>query len=172
MTECIEPLPPDAHWPRYSQQSFPPYRFLPGRTPHPRRDSKGHSYGRQEPKPESFSPHQWQASEWYLYAVDLYNFAYWWECHEVFEGLWNAVGRESDQGQCFQGLIQVASANLKRFLCAAHAADRLWRRGLERLRNIPAQYMGMNVLVFSEDVRAYFEGTRQTPALIRLPFAL
>jgi hypothetical protein len=120
--------------------------------------------------PQAWLPDNWQANGTYLYAVDLYNFAYWWECHEVFEILWHAAGRKSQQGQYFQGLIQVAAAHLKRFVGLPRAADNLWRRGLERFRNIPSRYMGLDVLVFTKDVRAYFELPQRSPPLINLVF--
>ena len=96
--------------PRYTDRPFPTYRFVPGQSPHPRRDPQGHSYGQPEPTPPLFTPEEWWDSEWYLYGIDLYNHGYWWECHEVFEGLWHAVGPDSPQGQFLQALIQVAAA--------------------------------------------------------------
>ena len=164
----IEPAPIDNNWPRYSSRPLPPYRFVKGRTPHPRRNPHGHSFGQPEPRPSAFPPDQWRCSEWYLYGVDLYNFAYWWECHEVFEALWHVVGHHTEQGRFFQALIQVAAANLKRFLGVHHAADKLQRSGLDRLQHIPRYYMGLNVASFAEDVRNSFAGIRDTPALIRL----
>ncbi|MGH7231449.1 MAG: DUF309 domain-containing protein [Nitrospiraceae bacterium] len=158
----------DIHWPRYSSRPLPPYRFVKGTTPHPRRDPNGHSFGQPEPFTPAFSPEQWRQSEGYLYGVDLYNFAYWWESHEVFEGFWHAVGRRTEQGQFFQGLIQIAAANIKRVLGAHDAAANLTQRGLARLQTIPKHYMGLNVAAFAEDARAYFAGTRNRPALIRL----
>src|SRR3989441_5753773 len=74
--------------PRFTDRPFPAYRFIPGQSPHPRRDPHGHSYGQPEPTPPPFMPEEWWDSEWYLYGIDLYNYGYWWECHEVFEGLW------------------------------------------------------------------------------------
>ena len=50
----IEPHPPDPAWPRYSTRPFPSYRFVPGKSPHPRRDPHGHSYGQPEPKLQPF----------------------------------------------------------------------------------------------------------------------
>ena len=162
-----EPRPPDPNWPRYSTRPFPPYRFLPGKNPHPRREPRGHSYGQPEPKPPAFPPEDWEKSEDYLYGIDLYNFAYWWECHEVFEGLWHAVGHQTQQGHFFQALIQLAAANLKRFLGNATAADKLARSGLTRLQSIPPIYMGVEVLALSKDVREYIDGSRTYPPLIR-----
>ena len=164
----VEPDPPDPQWPRYSSWAFPPYRFVQGRAPHPKRHPHGHSYGKVEPLPEAFPPEQWRDSEWYLYGVDLYNYAYWWECHEVFESLWHAVGEKTEQGRFFQALIQIAAANIKRWSGVPHAAASLQNSGLEKLRTMPPEYMGMNVARLVEDVEHYFQGRRSEPALIRL----
>lgn len=140
-----EPHPFDLNWPRYSTVSFPPYRFIPGRTPHPRRHPLGHSYRQPELPPILMPPGRWHESEDYLYGIDLYNFAYWWECHEVFEGLWHAAGRRSEQGHFFQALIQLAAANLTGFLGRPKAACNLLERGIARLQGVPASYMGIDV---------------------------
>jgi len=149
-----DPQPPDLNWPRYSTRSFPDYRFVPGQTPHPRRDPCGHSYGQPEPKPVSFPPAHWQTSEDYLYGIDLYNFAYWWESHEVFEGLWHAVGHNTEQGNFFQALIQLAAANLKHFLGNNTAAQNLARNGITRLQSVPPSYMGIDVACLTETLQA------------------
>lgn len=165
-----EPSPPDPTWPRYSTCFFPSYRFVPGKSPHPRRDPHGHSYGLPGPRPHAFPPETWAESEDYRYGIDLYNFGFWWESHEVFEGLWHAVGHKTEQGNFFQALIQVAAANLKQFLSAANAAETLARRGLARLEKLPPRYMGVDVREFTEEVRRHFAGSRECPALIRLLF--
>ena len=41
--------PADPTWPRYSARPFPAYRYVPGLTPHPRRDASGHSFGAPQP---------------------------------------------------------------------------------------------------------------------------
>lgn len=163
-----EPQPPDPLWPRYSPRPFPPYRFVPGRSPHPRRDQKGHAYGLPEPRPAAFPPEEWHKSEDYLYGIDLYNFAYWWECHEIFEALWQAVGPQTEQGNFFQALIQIAAANLKQSVGNRQSAERLRHRGITRLRNLPPVYMGLNVAEFTDEVNAYFADPSRQPALARL----
>ena len=141
-----EPQPPDPSWPRYSPRPFPAYRFVPGRSPHPHRNPQGHSFGRVEAKPALLPPEQWRRVDDYLYAIDLYNYAYWWECHEVLEGLWRAAGQTTEQGMFFRALIQLAAANLKRFVGQLHATDRLLRRGLLRLERVSEHYMGIDVV--------------------------
>jgi uncharacterized protein len=163
-----EPEPVDPTWPRYSTEPFPSYRFLPGKNPHPRRDPRGHSYGLPEPRPSVFHPDDWQQSKDYLYGIDLYNFAYWWECHEVFEGLWQAVGEDTEQGNCFQALIQLAAANLKRFLGNEQASQNLARRALLRLEMLPPFYMGIDVMSLSRIVQDDLAHIGQARLLVRL----
>jgi predicted metal-dependent hydrolase len=131
---------------------------VPGRTPHPRRTSHSHSYGQSELNPTAFPPDQWQRSKDYLYGIDLYNHAYWWESHEIFEGLWKMAGRHTEQGNFFQALIQLAAANLKLFMGNRQAAQNLLQRGLIRLQRVPAYYMGMDVARLTEDVRQRVNG--------------
>ncbi|MEO8047442.1 MAG: DUF309 domain-containing protein [Nitrospirota bacterium] len=164
----IEPQPPDPTWPRYSTKPFPSYRFIPGNNPHPRRNPLGHSYGQPDPKLLAFPREHWQRSEDYLYGIDLYNYAYWWECHEIFEGLWHAVGHHTEQGNFFQALIQFAAANLKRFTGHHRAAGNLLTNGLVRLQKIPTLYMGVDVARLTQDFRQHLVDSDFRAPLIRL----
>ena len=103
-----------------------------------------------------------------MYGIDLYNYAYWWECHEVFEGLWHAVGHNSEQGNFFQALIQFAAANLKRFTGNHRAAGNLVTSGIVRLQKIPTLYMGIDVARLSTDFRQQVVGSDFRAPLIRL----
>lgn len=163
-----EPHPADPSWSRYSTTPFPRYRYVPGMSPHPRRDPAGHSFGLPELPPPPVVPERWRECETYLYGIDLYNFAYWWECHESLESLWHVVGHETIQGQFLQGIIQVSAANLQRFRGSADAARWLALRGIERLSRAKGTYMGLEVERFAFEVRDHFEGRRDLPALISL----
>ena len=103
-----------------------------------------------------------------MYGIDLYNFAYWWESHEIFEGLWHAVGHNTEQGNVFQALIQFAAANLKRFAGNHRAARNLATNGLVRLQKTPTPYMGINVASLTEDVRQHIIESDFRAPLIRL----
>lgn len=164
----MEPQPTDPHWPRYSARPFPAYRYVPGQTPHPRRHHHGHSYGTPEARPVRFPTDRWRLSEDYLYGIDLYNFAYWWECHEVFEGLWHAAGHDTEEGNFYQALIQLAAANLKHFLDRTTAAHNLLQRGLARFQHVPPAYMGIDVAGLSETIRHRMAHSRTQSPLIRL----
>ncbi|MBH0200795.1 MAG: DUF309 domain-containing protein [Nitrospira sp.] len=163
-----EPTPLDPTWPRYSPHPFPSYRYIPGQTPHPRRNPRGHSHGQPEPRPELFPAAQWERSDDYRYGIDLYNFGYWWESHEIFEGLWHAAGRDSVQGNFFQSLIQLAAANLKRFMGHDAAAQRLVHAGIIRLQNVPSAYMGIDIMHILTALHTYCVGQYPHLPLLRL----
>jgi hypothetical protein len=166
----VEPAPPDPAWPRYSVQPFPPYRFVPGLNPHPRRHPKGHAYGTPELPPPSLAPERWRDNVAYLQGIDLYNFAYWWECHETLEGLWHLTGHRGTEAQFLQGVIQVAAANLKRHAGSLVGARRLGGEAIQRLASLGRRsFMGLELGPFIRAVSDYHvdEDSPKIP-LIRL----
>lgn len=160
----VEPSPANPDWPRYSSRPFPAYRFIPGNNPHPRRNPQGHSFGCPEPSPTPCRPEDWFQSEDYRFGIDLYNFAYWWECHEVFEGFWHAVGRKTEQGLFFQALIQLAAANLKRHTRHLSAAENLLRTSHRKFYGLPPCYMGLDLADLMNRLDAQI-ATEQAPPL-------
>ena len=151
-------------------RSFPAYRYLPGETPHPTRDPRGHSYAVAEPaSPASCPPpDEWRRSEEYLYAIDLYNHGYFWEAHESWELLWRAAPETSAQHVFLQALIQAAAASLQRRLGAEAGARRLARRAAARLREVAAaapSCMGVDVLAFERGLLSHFEADAAFPYL-------
>lgn len=164
----LQPIPPEKQRLRYSTWPFPAYRFLPGHHPHPRRNPEGHSYGMPEPNPTVTSPTKWQSSSWYLYGIDLYNYCYWWECHEVFEALWHGAGHETEQGLFFRGIIQVAASNLKYHLHNETASKKLIANARKFLEPIPDHYMGLNVPTFLQNIQSALDTRSTFPALITL----
>jgi uncharacterized protein len=146
---------------------LPAYRYVPGRSPHPRRDPQGHAYGRPEPRPTVVDPEAWASCDIYLRGVDLFNAEYWWESHEAFEALWRAAG-PGPTASFFQGLIQVAAAELKHLMGHERAAQALYGRGLARLAGVSSPFLGVDVRRFEEDVAAWRAGARDEPARIAL----
>lgn len=166
----VEPTAPDPSWPRYTGRAFPPYRFIAGLNPHPRRDPRGHTYGQPEKPPPSVPPDRWKDNEEYLFGIDLYNHAYWWECHEALEGLWHLTGHKGGEAQFLQGIIQVAAANLKRHTGVLEGSRRLAREGIQRLASVGVRtYMGLELGPFIRAVNDYHldEDSPRIP-LIRL----
>ena len=154
--------------PRYTERAFPPYRFVPGKSPHPTRDPAGHSY-HEHPEPlATFDTAQWQNCQEYLYGIDLFNQGYWWEAHEALEALWVAAGRETETGQFLQGLILIAVAHLKMFQGFDDVARRMAGEGLDMVKRVNGIYLGIDVAALHSAVTAYFAGTRQTAVTIDL----
>jgi hypothetical protein len=127
--------------------SLPAYHFVPGRSPHPRRDPRGHSYGKPEPRATVVDPEAWADCAIYLRGVELFNAGYWWESHEAFEALWRGAGA-GPTASFFQGLIQVAAAELKREMGNERAAGALYGRGLARLGAVGSPFLGVDVRGF------------------------
>lgn len=165
------PQPPNPNHERYSSIPFPTYRYVPGRFPHPRRHPDGHLYGHPEPKVTEFSASTWAVSEIYLYGVDLFNFAYWWECHEQWEAIWKFTGPESYEGRFLQGMVQVAAANLRNFMGSHDSGAALAQKGLSRLRDFEDDiFMGIDVAAFIKSTDGHFANPSQPYPLIDIHF--
>lgn len=159
----IQPQPFDPDYVRYCpQRSFPAYRHIPGITPHPFYDPRGHSYGLQEDaKVHIQLPEAWRKTEDYLYGVDLYNFSYWWEAGEVWEGLWKRT-----EGNCrlfLQGLIQISISLLKHHIRKLEGLRLLSTTGRDKLHQVVENlydpkgiYMGINLNEFLACLDTFF----------------
>jgi hypothetical protein len=99
--------------PRYTDQPFPPYTYVPGRSPHPVSDPTGHMHGHEPQQPPPLDPAHWKQSQVYLYGIDLFNHGFYWEAHEAWESLWHAAGRRGDVANFLKGLIKLAAAGVK-----------------------------------------------------------
>lgn len=143
---------------RYTQLPFPAYRYRPFQSgpahPHPRNDPHGHSYADEDEYLPHFSPGDWSCCKLYLYAIDLFNHGYWWEAHEALETIWHAAGQRSTVcGRFVQGLIQLAGAQLKRFIDEPGGAQSLTRSGCEKLALVKGIYLGIKVETLIEDAQ-------------------
>jgi hypothetical protein len=114
-------------WPEAPRRApwleFPPYRFVPGLHPHPRRDPAGHSHGRPDlPVEQAFDA-----------GVDLYHAGYLWEAHEAWEVCWKASTVPAER-EHLRGLIQLTAAVLKAHMGEARGARQLAEAARRRLR--------------------------------------
>lgn len=111
---------------------------------------------------ELLPPKMWRQNEDYLYGVDLYNFAYWWEAHEAWEGLWHQA--EDTYRLFLQGLIQVSAAFIKYHTRMLRPLRTLSTAGRDKLRQVVVEcddasgnYMGLNLPVFLDTADAFFD---------------
>jgi hypothetical protein len=132
--------------------TLPSYSYVPGRSPHPFSDARGHSYGGKPALPAAMDAAAWQACRPYLYGIDLFNHGYYWEAHEVWEGLWKACGRRGVTADVLKGLIKLAAAGVKlregrRAGVVSHSqrAATLFRQVKGQSASVSGQYVGLNL---------------------------
>ncbi len=115
-------------------EPFPPYRFVPGHTPHPSMQG-GYAHGVEELDPPYLPVQRWMDNSAYLRGTDFFNRGWWWEAHEAWEGAWRTCqGRDEPQLHLLQGLIQLAACALNRERTHDRGADRLLETALRYLR--------------------------------------
>ena len=99
--------------PPHSELPLPEYTHIPGITPHPLGDPRGHSFGKVH---AVYPVPNWQdLPECELFQVGrrLFNAGYYWEAHEAWEGVWIAAGRSGLVADFVKGLIKLAAAGVK-----------------------------------------------------------
>jgi hypothetical protein len=95
------------------EKQWPPYAFVPGRgLPHPVVDPQGHLFG-MHAAVAPIDPVRWRECAAYLWGVDLFNFGFYWEAHECWEGIWRSYDRSETPALFLQGLIKLAAAGVK-----------------------------------------------------------
>ena len=157
---------------RLTDKPFPPYRHVPGLTPHPVTHPDGHSHGLNRSDPgKAFPwllPQDWSACTPYLYGLDLFNYGYHWEDHEEWEEAWHAVGPETQVGQFLQGLIQVSAALLKRHMGVHRGAANLSSKAFAKFVRLEGElrpekgdfvYMGILVTNWRQAVNSFLAGS-------------
>lgn len=144
-----DPIPHPNRPPRYTDEPLPPYRFLPGvGRPHPIESPQGYLHRHEPPAVRTaIDVERWHELQEYLYGVDLFNLAYWWEAHEAWEELWHQTDSEILH-QFIQGLIQLSAAQLKWHLNKPRGVYKLSHAAMRRLRQTHQQtasdhYMGL-----------------------------
>ena len=153
---------------RYSQRPFPAYAFVPGKAPHPTRDPEGHSYNAPEEILHAFDPDKWFDCEAYLYGIDLFNHAYYWEAHEALEAVWITAGRNTQTGLFVQGLIQIAVAQLKRQQGFLDVAQRMANEGLAKMSPVQGVFLGLDTSQFYREVKDWIKNESSSPVIIIL----
>ena len=141
---------------RYSTSEFPPYRFVPGVHPHPTNSPEGHSYGHDDEEVAKWNSDLWSETSDYLFGIDLYNYHFYWEAHEAWEGLWMASVKNSSEHMFLQGLIKLGAALLKIRMAQLEIQDLIGARnlaksGMSLLSKVqPTKFMGLNIPKYLE----------------------
>lgn len=102
--------PTARYWP---DAPFPSYAYVPGRTPHPQRDTGGHGVQLDPADIVPVNPAEWRTCAAFCYGVDLFNAGYPWEAHEAWEDLWRGYPDGAIAAAMLAGLIKLAAAGVK-----------------------------------------------------------
>lgn len=87
MTEKA-PKPFDPDFPRYLPgEPFPEYRHIPGVN----LEVQGRFGHSEDPILDLPAPHAWRDNTDYLFGVDLFNQAYWYEAHAIWNPVWHTA---------------------------------------------------------------------------------
>jgi hypothetical protein len=154
--------------PRYTKIPLPDRKFIPGQGIHPDKDPQGSHIPEVNVENVEFTPERWQNAQRYLYAIDLFNHGFWWEAHEVLEGLWIQTGRTTPLARFIQGIIQISAALLKDPKSMPRGTSRLLANGLSKLGSQSGIYLGIHVETFCKEVENYFKKADSTPPKIIL----
>ena len=101
------PTPFDPDFPRYMpDETFPEYRHVPGTN----REIQGRFGHSEDAILDLPTPSGWRDNTDYLFGIDLFNYAYWYEAHAIWNPLWH---RATGNYRLFiNGLALVADAML------------------------------------------------------------
>lgn len=125
-----------ADLPAGSEDGWPAYTFVPGLSPHPIRDPRGHHFADQLPPAEPLVPEQWRQNPLYCRAIALFNAGYFWEAHECWESIWHRMNRAGPVAQLLKGLIHFAAAGVKAYEGRPDGVARHLRRAAELLAEL------------------------------------
>ena len=145
---------------RYTHIEFPSYRFIPGENLIPSENPLWHFYGKKKIDAGHFAPDDWSKSEQYLFGIDLFNYAYWWEAHEFFESLWRIVPQGQASRDLLQGLIKISGAFLKWHSRNHDGLEYLYIGGIKHFLKVGEEhpvYMGLNVVEYIQRLQEHFE---------------
>ena len=128
------------------------------------RHPEGHSHGLAAPSPGpevGRLTETWTECASYLLGVDLFNRAYFWEAHEAWEEVWNAVGHTTSPGRLLQGMIQVSAALLKRHLGVPRGASGNFRKAGVNLEAVELEcgpvLLGLDIPEWRSRVALYMD---------------
>jgi hypothetical protein len=157
----MHPCPNSDQIPRYvPEAALPPYSYVSGKFPHPKRDAAGHSYGVLAPTVPPCQPRRWADCRTYLRGVDLFNHGYYWEAHEEWELLWNAAGRRGPVADFLKGLIILACAGVKAREGRVAGVRRLAQRAGELFRQTARGPVAQNDTAMGLSLPALLQATQ------------
>ena len=135
---------------RYTNYKLPEWKYIPGYNTHPSKMPKVRHVPKLPVNLLNFSSLNWEKSERYLYAIDLFNKQYYWEVHEVLEKLWIETGKHTQEGIFLKGIIQLSVALLKKIQNNSNGVLRLTEKAIPKINSQSGVYLGIDINDFIE----------------------
>jgi hypothetical protein len=153
---------------------LPPYSYFPGGPwPHPISSPQGHSFGHVSSKVARPGENRGASSPEFLRGVALFNAGYYWEAHEVWEGLWHAYGRKGVHADVIKALIKLAAAGVKVREGQEHGVRTHAGRAAELFASAlsagASHQLGLNFEEWAERCRKIAEAPPRDPGPIGAP---
>jgi hypothetical protein len=129
---------------RLVDQKLPEYRYVPGIFPHPSKHENGHSFQREEDwlwKPNL----PWREDRGWLRGMDLFDYRYFWEAHEIWETAWKqSFGIEK---LILQGMILASASLLQRHMNRERIAHNSWMKSKTLLLRVFHEQYNKGILL-------------------------
>ena len=103
-------------------------------------------------------------------GIAEFNRCQFFECHETLEALWQHQGEP--ERQFTQGIIQIAVGFYHLLRNNRTGAQRLFERGLGRIRRFPPDHLGLNMHEFAHAVADNLSILKTTPVDEQIDFAV
>lgn len=136
---------------------FPSYVFIPGENPHPKKTG-GHMEGLGDPVSPAIDLSAPEKSDHLRYAIDLFNYGYFWESHVYFEALWNAHARSGPVADLLKALIKLGASGVKANLGQSQASEGHRERAIELLQSVKEvtgeTYLGFDLDHLIREIRS------------------
>ena len=149
-----------------NDEPLPPHAYIPGGS-YPRPEDSGHH-------PGPLDDEHWGRSAEYLRGFRLFNAGYYWEAHEVWEGLWYAAGRAGPVADLLRGLIKFAAAGVKvrqqqQHGVVTHASRAAASFDAARLVSSGTRLLGMDLVELAKTARSLAESPPSTGSTLSDP---
>ncbi|MGL1935565.1 MAG: DUF309 domain-containing protein [Fibrobacterales bacterium] len=153
---------------RYTTTPFPPKYDDHRIEPHPeiKRAIKAIDESLGEPTALTNEDFDWRQNKHYLYGVDLFNAGYYWETHELIEGLWRLEARGSQTYDGLKGLIQLAISTLKHDRGEVKGRDMLLINGTNYLLESDMSRFGIDKDSLIDAAQKYQIGEANRPQIV------
>jgi hypothetical protein len=147
--------------PDFQNLPMPDVAHIPGINPRPNLTFLESISAYAHPKTEEKN---WKTNIPWLYGIQLFNGAYYWEAHEVWETVWMNAPPNSHEKQFVQGIIHLANGLLKIKMKRPKAATKLFVRArsdldqanMRRKEHKNLRYMGLSLAEIDRDIATAF----------------